>query len=42
MIFLKKKYDHFKQVLPEILERKYYSVHIAIFYKFAFHSSTFL
>ena len=27
-----------KRVLPESLERKYFSVHIAIFYKFAFHS----
>ena len=35
MIFLK------KCVLPESLERKYSSVHIAIFYKFAFHSCKF-
>ena len=26
-------------VLPESLERKYFSVHIPIFYTFAFHSS---
>ena len=38
------KYVHFKhdkRVLPESLERKYFSVHIAIFYKIAFHSCTF-
>ena len=37
-------YVHFKyvkRVLPESLERKYFSVHIAIFYKFAFHSCKF-
>ena len=28
-----KKYAHFKHVLPESLERKYFSVHFAIFYK---------
>ena len=32
-IFFLKKYTHFKRVLPESLERKYFSVHIAIFYK---------
>ena len=35
-IFFFKKYVYLKHVLPESLERKYFSVHIAIFYKFAF------
>ena len=34
-------FKHVKRVLPESLERKYFSVHIAIFYKFAFHSCQF-
>ena len=44
MICYLKKYvyfKHVKRVLPESLERKYFSVHIAIFYKFAFHSCQF-
>ena len=36
MIFFLK--NMVKRVLPESIERKYFSVHIAIFSKFAFHS----
>ena len=37
--FLKKVlFKHVKRVLPESFESKYFSVHIAIFYKFALHS----
>ena len=43
MIFFLKyvHFKHVKRVLPESLERKYFSVHISIFYKFAFHSFNF-
>ena len=34
-------FKHVKRILPKSLERKYFSVHIAIFYKFAFHSFSF-
>ena len=43
-IFFKKNMftlNMFNRILPENLERKYFSVHIAIFYKFAFHSRQF-
>ena len=36
------KYVHLKCVLLESLECKYFSVHIPIFYKFAFHSFFFV
>ena len=44
MIYFLKKYvyfKHVKSVLPEGLERRYFSVHIAIFYKVAIHSCKF-
>ena len=31
-------FKHVESVLPEGLERRYFSVHIAIFYKVAIHS----
>ena len=34
-------FKHVKSVLPEGLERRYFSVHIAIFYKVAIHSCKF-